>query len=68
MRRVKGAGVRPTIRCTLRAFGGRRIMVDGFGHAPAFVAIAGGGVVPVGAWISLAELRRFVEVARRILR
>lgn len=61
--------VRPTLRRTLRALGGRRIVVEGFGRrAPAFVAIAGGSDVPVGAWLSPAELRRLVEVGRKILK
>ena len=61
--------LRPTTRRTLRALGGRRIVIEGFGRrAPAFVAIAGGSDVPVGAWLSPAELRRLVEAARRILR
>jgi len=61
--------VRPTTRRTLRALGGRRIVVEGFGRrAPAFVAIAGGHEPPSGAWLSARELRRLVEIARRILR
>ena len=61
--------VRPKIRRTLRALGGRRIVVEGFGRrAPTFVAIAGGKGAPIGAWLPRAELRRFVEAARRILR
>jgi hypothetical protein len=63
------AKVRPTTRRTLRAHAGRRIVVEGFGRgAPTFVAIAGGSDVPVGAWISPTELRRFVAAARRILK
>ena len=72
MRRVRiraQTGVRPSTRRTLRALGGRRVVLQGFGRrAPAFVAIAGGSDVPVGAWLSPAELRRFVDAARRILR
>lgn len=61
--------VRPTTRRTLRALGGRRIVVEGFGRrAPTFVAISGGSDVPVVAWLSPAELRRLIETARRILR
>lgn len=61
--------VRPTTRRTLRALGGRRVVVEGFGRrAPTFVAIAGGSDVPVGAWLSPAELRRFIDTARRILK
>ena len=66
---VARSGVRPSTRRTLRALGGRRVVVQGFGRrAPAFVAIAGGSDVPVGAWLSPTELRKFVEAARRILR
>lgn len=63
------AKVRPKTRSTLRALGGRRIVVEGFGRrAPTFVAIAGGSEAPIGAWLSPAALRRLVEAARRILR
>jgi hypothetical protein len=66
---IGGPKIRPTTRRTLRALGGRRIVVEGFGRrAPAFVAISGGGDAPVGAWLSPAELRRFVDAAKRILR
>jgi len=61
--------VRPTMRRTLRALGGRRVVVEGFGRrSAAFVAIAGGSEAPIGAWLSPGELRRFVEVARKILK
>ncbi len=61
--------VRPITRRTLRALGGRRIVIEGFGkRAPTLVAIGGNGEVPAGAWLSPAELRRFIEVARRILK
>lgn len=67
--KTPAAKVRPSTRRTLRAFGGRRIVIEGFGRrAPAFVAIAAGGAAPIGAWLSPAELRRFVETARRILK
>lgn len=60
---------RPTARRTLRALGGRRVIVSSFGRrAPVYVAIAGSSDVPVGAWLSPNELRRFVETARRILK
>jgi hypothetical protein len=63
------AKVRPTTRRTLHALDGRRIFVEGFGRrSPAFVAITGGRGVPSGAWLSPRELRRLVEVARRILK
>ena len=61
--------VRPKTCRTLRALGGRRIVVEGFGRrAPTFVAISGGSEAPIGAWLSPAALRRLVEAARRILR
>lgn len=61
--------VRPKTRRILRALGGRRIVVEGFGRrAPTFVAISGGSEAPIGAWLSPAALRRLVEAARRILR
>jgi len=67
--KLGAAKIRPTTRRTLRALGGRRVVVEGFGRrAPAFVAISGGSDVPVGAWLSPNELRRLVEAARRILR
>jgi len=63
------AKVRPSTRRTLRALGGRRVVIEGFGRrAPAFVAIAAGDDPPIGAWLSPGELRRFVDVARRILK
>jgi len=63
------AGPRPMTRRTLRGLGGRRVMIEGFGcRAPTFVAIVGGGVAPVGVWLSPVELRRLIDVARRILR
>lgn len=65
----KSDPVRPKMRRTLRALNGRRVVVEGYGRrAPAFVAIAGSSDVPVGAWLTPVELRRFVEVARRILK
>ena len=61
--------VRPTTRRTLRALGGRRVVVEGFGRrSPTFVAIAGGSDAPIGAWLSPAALRRLVDAARRILK
>ena len=61
--------VRPTTRRTLRALGGRRVVVEGFGpSAPTFVTISGGGDVPIGAWLPPAELRRLVEAGRKILK
>ena len=63
------AKLRPTTRRTLRALGGRRIVVQGFGRrASTFVAIAGGGQPPIGAWLSPAALRHLVVVARKILK
>ncbi len=67
--REAAAKVRPKTRRTLRALGGRRVVVEGFGRqSPTFVAIAGSADVPVGAWLSPGELRRLVDVARRILK
>jgi len=61
--------VRPSSRRTLRALGGRRVVIEGFGRsAPAFVVIAGGGDAPVGAWLSPPELRKLIETARKILK
>jgi hypothetical protein len=61
--------VRPSSRRTLRALGGRRIVIENYGkHAPTFIAIAGSSDVPVGAWLSRSELRRFVETAKKILK
>jgi hypothetical protein len=63
------AKIRPKTRSTLRALGGRRVVVEGFGRrSPAFVTIAGGSDVPVGAWLSPGELRRLANAARRILK
>lgn len=61
--------IRPSTRRTLRALGGRRIVVEGFGRrASTLVAITGAGFPPAVAWLSPAALRRFVAAARRILR
>lgn len=66
---MKGGGTkaRPTTRRTLRALGGRRITVEGFGRQ-AFVTIVGGSDVPVGAWLSPGELQKFITAAQRILK
>jgi hypothetical protein len=70
VRRTHAASsIKPTSRRTLRALGGRRVVVEGFGRrAPAFVAITGGGGAPCGAWLSPTELRRLADAARRILK
>jgi hypothetical protein len=61
--------MRPTTRRTLRAVGGRRVVIEGFGkRALTFIVIAGNGEVSAGAWLSPAELHRFIEVAKRILK
>ena len=61
--------VRPSTHRTLRALGGRRIVIEGFGRrSPVFIAITGGNAPPIGAWLSPTKLRRFVDVARRILK
>jgi hypothetical protein len=66
---VTATKLRPSTRRTLRARAGRRVVIEGFGRrSPAFVAIAAGGAAPVGAWLSPAELRQLVAVARRILK
>lgn len=63
------AKIRPTTRRTLRAHGGRTVLVEGFGgRSPTFVAIAGGSDAPIGAWLSPGELRKFVNAAKRILK
>jgi hypothetical protein len=59
----------PKKRLTLRALGGRRVVFESYGRSlPIYVAIAGASDVPVGAWFTPAELRRFAETARRILK
>lgn len=66
---VRVTKIRPSTKRTLRALGGRRIVIEGFGRrAPAFVAIAAGGGEPIGAWLPPAELRQLVAAARRILK
>lgn len=62
------AKVRPKMRRTLRALGGRRVVVEGFGaRSPTFVGIAGGDEIPQGAWLAPGELRRLADAAKRIL-
>ena len=69
MKKTVVANVRPKSRRTLRALGGRRIVLESFGRrAPTFVAISGGSDVPVGAWLSPSALRQLVATAKRILR
>jgi hypothetical protein len=61
--------VRPKTRRTLRALAGRRIIVESFGaRAPTFVAIAGGTDTPASAWITHSELRKLVELGKKILK
>lgn len=44
-------------------------MIEGFGRrSPSFLVIAGSGEGAVGAWISATELRRLIDVARKILK
>lgn len=63
------SSIRPKTRRSLRALGGRHIVLEGFGRrAPAYITIGGASDVPVGAWISPSELRKLVEAARKILR
>lgn len=68
-RQVVHRKVRPTTRRTLRALGGRRVTIEGFGkRSPALFVIAGNAEAPAGAWLSPVELRRFVEAVKRILK
>jgi hypothetical protein len=61
--------VKPRVKTTLRALGGRRVVIEGYGRrAPAFVAVAGGGYAPSVAWLSPAALRRLANTARKILK
>ena len=63
------AKIRPKTRRTLRALGGRRVVIEGFGRrAPTFVAIAAGNAAPIGVWLSPQALRRLINAARKILR
>lgn len=67
--KASAPSVRPKMRRTLRALGGRRIVIEGFGRrSPAHVIISGGSDIPVAAWITPNELRRLVEAAKKILR
>jgi hypothetical protein len=67
--RLPGASAPPKKRLTLRALGGRRVVFESYGPSlPIYVAIAGASDVPVGAWFTPTELRRFAETARRILK
>lgn len=60
--------VRPKARRTMRTLGGGRLVIEGFGRrSPAFIVVAG-AAGPFGAWLSPRELRRFVEIARKILK
>lgn len=68
-RSTRAAKVRPKTHRTLRALGGRRVVIEGFGRrAPAFVAIAGGNSPPIGVWLSPRALRQLIDSARKILR
>jgi hypothetical protein len=61
--------VKPRVKATLRALGGRRVVIEGFGRrAPAFVAVVGGKEAPIGAWLSPGAMRRLVEAGKRILK
>ena len=61
--------IKPRVKVTLRALGGRRVVIEGFGRrSPAFVAVAGGGGCPEAAWLSPRELRRLVDAGRKILK
>lgn len=68
MKRDAGT-IRPKVRRTLRALGGRRVVIEGFGRrAPAFVAISGGGDLPIGAWLSPPEMRRLADAVKKSLK
>lgn len=60
---------RARVKATLRAYGGRRVVIEGFGNRRprTFIAVAGGDR-PEGAWLSQGELRRLADAARRILK
>jgi hypothetical protein len=61
--------VRPRVKATLRALGGRRVVIEGFGRrAPAFVVVVGGKAPPIGVWLSPRALRRLAVVAKRVLK
>lgn len=61
--------IRPKLRRTLRALGGRRVVIEGYGRrAPALVVITGGNEGPCVVWLSPTTLRQMVDAARRILR
>jgi len=63
------APLRPKVRRSIRARGGRHVTIEGFGrNSPAYLTIGGASDVPVGAWLSPKELRRFIEAAKKILR
>lgn len=67
-RRAEPPKIRPTSKRTLRALGGRRVILESFGpRAPAFLAITAGGTPPIGAWLSQAELHHLVAALRKIL-
>jgi hypothetical protein len=60
---------RARVKATLRAYGGRRVVIEGVGtkRPRTFIAVAG-GEKPEGAWLSAGELRRLANTARRILK
>jgi hypothetical protein len=61
--------IRPKFHRKLRALGGRRVVIEGFGRrASTFIAISGGGDLPCCAWLSPGELRKLIEAGKRILR
>lgn len=68
-KKAAAAKVRAKTRRTIRALGGRRIVIESFGRrAPMFMAISGGSDAPIGAWLSPVTLRKLVEAGKRILR
>ena len=61
--------VRPKTTSVLRALSGRRVVIEGYGRrAPTFVGVAGGGEVPIGAWLSPAAMRRLIAAAKKVLK
>ena len=60
--------IRPKLRRSFTAMGGRRLVIEGFGRrAPTFVAIVGGDS-PQSAWLTPTQLRRLIEAGKKILR
>jgi len=61
--------VRPKTTSVIRALSGRRVVIEGYGQrSPTFVGVAGGGEVPIGAWLSPAALRRLIVATKKALK